>query len=77
MTLKATHRGITANIVQDRSDIGSYLYISLPSGKSRDHLQDTKEIVISQAEEDYNIPSSVWKITKDQVITSDRRSSTH
>ena len=77
MILKATHRGITAIIVKDRSDIGWYLYISSPSGESRDHLQDAKEIVISQDEEDYNIPSSAWKITEDQVITSDPRSSTH
>jgi hypothetical protein len=65
MTLVAEHQGTTARIVQDRPDVGWYLHISLPSGESRDHLQDTKEIAVSQAEEDYGIPSSAWQITKE------------
>jgi hypothetical protein len=64
MTLIAEHQGTTGRIVQDRPDVGWYLYISLPTGQSRDHLQDTKEIAVSQAEEEYGIPSSAWLITE-------------
>lgn len=65
MMLIAEHRGTLARIREDLPDVGWYLYITLPSGESRDHLQDTKEIAITQAEEDYNIPRSAWSETEE------------
>jgi len=63
MNLVAEHNGILARIREDLPDIGWYLYVTLPSGESRDYLQDTKEIAISQAAEDYGIPASAWQAT--------------
>jgi len=64
MNLVAEYNGILARLREDLPDVGWYLYITLPSGESRDHLQDTKEIAITQAEEDYNIPPSAWQVTE-------------
>lgn len=63
MTLVADHNSIVARIREDLPSVGWYLYVTLPSGDSRDHLQDTKENAISQAEEDYGIPASAWQMT--------------
>lgn len=65
MTLVAEHNGTFARIREDRPDVGCCLCISFPSGESRDHLQDTKEIAILQAEEDYGVPGSAWQITEE------------
>jgi hypothetical protein len=64
MNLVAEHNGILARLREDLPDVGWYLYITLPSGESRDHLQDTKELAITQAEDDYNIPPSAWQVTE-------------
>ena len=68
MTLVAEHNGILARIRQDLPDVGWYLYVTLPTGESRDHLQDKKEIAISQAEEDYGIPCTAWHATEEIYI---------
>src|SRR5690606_27558490 len=65
MTLIAEHKKTLARIREDVPEVGCYLYITLPSGESRDHLQDTKEIAITQAEEDYDIPRSSWRETEE------------
>ena len=60
-TILAEHDGIHARIVEERSDIGWTLHILLPTGRSKDHLQDTKDIALSQAEDDYHIPRESWR----------------
>ncbi len=65
MTLVAEYKGTSARIVHDHPDVGWYLYVSLPSGQTRDHLQDRIDIAISQAEEDYGIPTTAWHITEE------------
>ena len=68
MTLVAEHNGILARIREDLPDVGCYLYIMLPTGKSKDHLQDTKEIAILQAEKEYDIPRTAWHQTQEIYI---------
>jgi len=42
--------------------VGFYLYV-FESGKCvRDHLQDTLDIAIESAYEDFNVPKDAWKI---------------
>ncbi len=60
MNLFAEHDGIEATI-EFGGDAGWYLYLTLPSGETRDYLQDTREIAIRQAEEDFGIPSTAWE----------------
>jgi hypothetical protein len=60
MNLYADHSGIEAAI-EFGGDAGWYLYLTLPSGETRDYLHDTREIAIQQAEEEFGIPAAAWE----------------
>lgn len=40
---------------------GYYLYVWENGGDAHDYMQDTLEIAIEQAFEDFSIPKSAWK----------------
>lgn len=60
MNLYAERDGIEAAI-EFGGDAGWYLFVTLPSGETRDYLQDTREIAIHQAEEDFGFRSEDWE----------------
>jgi hypothetical protein len=59
MNLFAEHNGIDAAI-EHGGEVGWYLYLTLPSGKTRDYLQETKDFAMQQARDDFGIPESAW-----------------
>lgn len=71
MSLFADNDGTVAAIEFDEA-AGWYLYLTLPSGETRDYLQDTLEITIQQAEEEFGIPSTAWEerpsLNRDWII---------
>jgi len=60
MSLYAEHNGIEAAI-EFGGDAGWRLYLSLPSGESRDSLQETRALAMQRAEEDFGIPMTNWE----------------
>jgi hypothetical protein len=60
MNLYAERDGIEAAI-EFGGDAGWYLYLTLPSGETRDYLQDTREIAIHQAENEFGISPGDWE----------------
>jgi hypothetical protein len=48
-------------IEEDFPEVGWYLYVYKDEKGVADHLQDSLEIAISQAEKDYGVPSDSWK----------------
>jgi hypothetical protein len=60
MNLYAERNGIKAAI-EFGGDAGWYLFLTLPSGETRDYLQDTREIAIQRAEQDFGISSRDWE----------------
>ena len=61
MSLFSDHSEIDAVIEHGGDGVGWYLYLTLPSGETRDYLQDTKEIAIQQAFDDFGIPLDSWQ----------------
>ncbi|WP_341895032.1 hypothetical protein [Ferrovibrio terrae] len=47
--------------IQYDPSVGYYLYIFDSEDCTYDYLQDTFEIAVAQAEEDFGIPSSAWR----------------
>ncbi len=47
--------------IQHDPAVGFYLYVFEGSRCVRDHLQDTLEIAIESALEDYDVPKDAWR----------------
>ena len=47
-------------IIEEDPAVGFYLYVYQQSECVADHLQDTLEMAIEQAEEDYGVPRAAW-----------------
>jgi len=57
-------RKIDFEIVYDES-VGYYLYVYDSNDiESKDELQDTLEIAMQVAKEDFNVPIDAWKISE-------------
>ena len=53
---KAEFTGKIFMIEQDLPEVGWYLYVYEDGRNTYDYLQDTLEIAMSQAEEDFGVP---------------------
>jgi len=59
--LEATHKNQRFRIEQDQPDVGWYLYVFDKNENCiADHLQDTLEIVMEDAFEEYQVPKNSW-----------------
>ena len=58
--LSARKDGFYFEIREDRSDVGWYLYIYKDGECIRDELQDTLEVCLQIAEEDYEVHRLEW-----------------
>jgi len=47
-------------VIEEDSSVGFYLYVYQKSECVADHLQDTLEMAMKQAEEDYGVPRTAW-----------------
>jgi len=52
-------------IIKHDEAAGFYLYVFENNRCIRDHLQDTLELAIEVAFEDYQVPKDLWKIVED------------
>ena len=62
---KAEYEGKTFVMVQDLPSVGWYLYVYENGKNIHDFLQDTKEIAMSQAQNDFGVPLNNWVEYKD------------
>jgi hypothetical protein len=61
-------RQLFRDMITQQDVEGFYLYVYLGDVCIRDHLQDTYEIVLDQAFEDYNVPKDVWRRIEGQPM---------
>ena len=59
--LTAIHKGNKFEIVQDKPEVGVYLYVYDDDRCIRDELQNDIETCVEIAFEDYGVPKAIWK----------------
>ena len=57
---KAEYEGKTFVAEQDLPNVGWHLYVYKDGKNTHDFLQDTKEIAMSQANDDFGVPLNIW-----------------
>jgi hypothetical protein len=62
--LEARHGG-SRFVIEHDSAVGWYLHVYKGEECTKDYLQDTAELALEQAEDEFGVPRSAWSVTAD------------